>query len=110
MQDRDFEEWVRLAAEQPDHFETQRKTCVEAFIRAQPGARQQQLRRLQWRIDRERERAPTALAACQRISQMMWERFAGDNGLAERLAVFAGQRSPSSPRRKARVLIFPRRR
>ncbi|MGD8430643.1 MAG: DUF3135 domain-containing protein [Ectothiorhodospiraceae bacterium] len=81
----DFDQWATLASDDPEKFETKRQAEIDAFISAQRASRQQHLRRLQWRIDRERERCGTPLAACIRLSNMMWGSFAGPNGLAESL-------------------------
>ncbi len=102
----DFDEWARLARTEPDTFERRRRAEVEAFISAQAGARRERLRRLQWRIDRERERSPNAMAACVRLSNMMWDRFAGAGGLADHLRAVAADEPPPRPR-KARILRFP---
>ncbi|WP_440996391.1 DUF3135 domain-containing protein [Arhodomonas sp. SL1] len=101
-----FDEWASLARSSPEAFEAYRRDAVDRLIAARPARRQTRLRRLQWRIDRERERADTPLGACVRIYGMMWERFAGADGLAERLNVACGQ-LPPRPRRRARVISFP---
>jgi len=77
----DFEYWRRLAAEDPAAFESARASAVTALIEAAPPERQARLQGIQWRIDRLRERAPNPMAACLRLSRMMWDSLLGPNGL-----------------------------
>jgi hypothetical protein len=105
----DFDDWSELAARDPDAFERRRAAVLEEFIQQAPENRQQRLRRLQWRIDRTRELAPTPLAACVKISQMMWDSLLGDSGLLEALEQLqAPKRAPKQPPRSAAVLDFKR--
>ncbi len=100
--DLDFDEGVYLARTDPDGFERRRRAVIDDFIDNAPERHRQRLRGLQWRIDMERRRAPNPMAACVRISQMMWESFAGEGGLADTL-----QHGPSARGRAGRVLQFP---
>lgn len=105
----DFDDWSRLAAQDPEGFEKRRSEVLEDFIRRAPEERRLRLRRLQWRVDRARERAPTPLSACVKISQMMWDSLAGDDGLLDALEALRGNPGRSAPvRRKANVLEFRR--
>ena len=79
----DFDEAAALARQDPEAYEQYRLDAVEALITRASMKNQQHLRRLQWRIDQERKRAPNATAACVKIYQMMWDSFAGDNGLVD---------------------------
>ena len=81
----DFEQWIRLATQDPEGFEAMRLDMIEELIGAASLRCQQRLRGLQWRIDRVRELAPNPLAACLTLSGMMWETFAGDGGLVQTL-------------------------
>jgi hypothetical protein len=81
----DFDGWCRLATEDPQTFERLRSRRIEEAIASAPAARQQRLRCLQWRIEQERRRAPSALAACVSLSHMMWDSLAGENGLIDAL-------------------------
>ena len=81
----DFERWRLLARNDPQAFEQQRRELLEAAIARASHHRQPRLRGLQWRIDRVRGRAANPLAACITLSGMMWEAFAGSNGLAAAL-------------------------
>lgn len=102
----DFDEWSTLAQKDPGRFEARRRAVIDAFIDGQAADRRQRLRRLQWRIDRERERSRSPLAACMRLSNLMWDRFAGEGGLVAVLNGVARDPRPTAPRRTARVLAF----
>lgn len=107
-QEFDFDLWAELAERDPAAFEQQRAELIEELLQAAPAERQQRLRGLQWRIDRTREQASNPLAACIRISQMMWDSLLGSNGLLEVLeGLRGGHQHPTPPR--APVLNFPRR-
>jgi hypothetical protein len=81
----DFETWARLAREDPQAFEERRLEAIAEVIDSAPERSRERLRCLQWRIDQERRLARTPLAACMRISQMMWRSVLGDGGLQQRL-------------------------
>ena len=76
----DFDEWVSLAKSDPEKFEAKRSEIIEAAISCHNPARQQRLRRLQWKIDQVRGLSPTPLAACIKISNMMWDSLSGPGG------------------------------
>lgn len=107
----DFDDWANLAHQDPEAFEARRAELIEEFLAAQPEERRLRLRRLQWRIDRERERSRTPLAACIRLSKMMWDSVAGRRGLVESLAALQGRPGAlAPPMQRAVVLRFPDRR
>ena len=81
----DFERWRRLAEEDPAAFESARTQAVTALIESARPESQRRLQGLQWRIDRLRERAPNPMAACLRLSGLMWDSLLGKNGLFETL-------------------------
>ena len=81
----DFEQWSLLASLDPEEFENRRKALIDAVISKAPERRRQRLRGLQWRVDQVRSRSSNPLAACISLSDMMWESFAGTNGLVETL-------------------------
>ena len=81
----DFEQWSELASRDPDAFEERRREMIESMIEAASLRCQKRLRGLQWRIDQVRDHSPNPMAACISLSNMMWESFAGDEGLAETL-------------------------
>jgi hypothetical protein len=71
----DFDTWSALAQSDRAEFERRRQALLEAAIASASPELQPRLRALQWRIDVERERAATPLAACIKLSSMMWESF-----------------------------------
>ena len=82
----DFDAWSAMARNDPEAFESMRLAAIEAAIASAPAAKRERLRRLQWRIDQERRRARTPLAACMRISRMMWRSVLGPGGLQDRFS------------------------
>ncbi len=70
----DFDKWKKLAKTDPEAFEKMRLTEIEKVISQRPRKKQQRLRQLQWKIDMERKRCKTPMAACIKISQMMWDK------------------------------------
>ncbi len=81
----DFEQWSQLASQDPARFEAKRREVIEALIAGASQRCQQRLRGLQWHIDQVRDHAPNPMAACISLSNMMWDAFAGEEGLAETL-------------------------
>ncbi len=68
-----FDELLELAKLAPDDFERVRSSLLESCIGRSNN--QERLRRLQWRIDAERNRSNNPLGATVRISQLMWKKF-----------------------------------
>jgi Protein of unknown function (DUF3135). len=104
-----FDEWSTLASSDSDAFEAQRAEVIEDAIRRAPEAKQDRLRRLQWRIDQVRRTSGTPLVACLRISGMMWDSVLGENGLIRALKKL-GDSGPSAqnerPTKVAKILPF----
>ena len=71
----DFERWAELATNDPMQFEEMRRAAINAFLQNVSAERRLQLQRLQWRVDRVRERCTTPMAATIAISEMMWDSF-----------------------------------
>lgn len=114
--DFDFDAWSTLANSDPEAFEKQRLDIVNQAIASAPTGQQQRLRGLQWRIDKVRERSGTPLAACIRLSGMMWDAVLGNGGLVDSLQTLrdanpltATQKAEAAPkpRNSAAVLPFP---
>ncbi|MCF6235632.1 MAG: DUF3135 domain-containing protein [Gammaproteobacteria bacterium] len=78
----DFDEWHKLAKTDPAAFDKKRKSIIEDFIANVPEARQEKLRRLQWRIDMEAQRK-SSQPSYIRIYDMMMDSVFGDSGLVE---------------------------
>ena len=111
----DFDTWVEMARNDPEAFEAMRLKAIASVIDDAPEANRERLRRLQWRIDQERRLARTPMAACMRISRMMWRAVLGPNGLNDRFGdlqrAFSGQ-SPVVPAQaepiRGEVVVFAR--
>ncbi len=123
----DFEKWFEemacLAQENPKAFERRRAELIEEAISQADPEYQERLRRLQWRIDMERKRCKTALAACLRLYEMMWDFIYAENGFLEAVdtlqqlanalekgeVVRLEEIRPKIPERKAQIIPFPKR-
>lgn len=95
----DFDAWSEIARDNPETFEAMRLAAIEEVIESAPEGSRERLRRLQWRIDQERRLARTPMAACLRISRMMWHAVLGQGGLNERFTelqrAVSGQPAPA---------------
>ncbi len=94
----DFDQWAKLAKSDPEAFEAQREKAIEDMIGLLPAHRQQRMRCLQWKIDQVRNRAGTPLAACIRISEMMWDSLTGSGGLRDVLGQLSQESVQPLPR------------
>ncbi|MCW9024429.1 MAG: DUF3135 domain-containing protein [Gammaproteobacteria bacterium] len=103
----DFDHWSEIAKTDPDAFESMRNERLSACIDQAPDNVQQRLRCLQWRIDRVREQSKTPLAACIKISGMMWETV---HQLGDSYQMMSGDKRGASretyQKASARVLPF----
>lgn len=106
----DFEKWAELAVNDPAEFEEMRKATINAFLESVPAERRLQLQRLQWRVDRVRERCSTPMAATIAISEMMWDAFYDLHDHYQDLCGSKGapRYKPSMPRKSATILPFQR--
>lgn len=102
----DFDEWSEMARHSPGDFERRRSRLLQEFIEDAPAHRQARLRGLQWQIDQIRATSGTPMAACLRISNMMWESVVGDDGLIARMEVLRGTRRLPGQHRSAKILPF----
>lgn len=102
----DFDDWSRLAKDDPSAFEARRLALIEEFLRQFPQPEQQRLRGLQFRIDMVRRRARTPMGACLKISSMMWESLLGNHGLKSTLDTLSGYPNHPVPAKSARVIPF----
>jgi hypothetical protein len=105
-----FDEWAALAKSDPQAFETQRRQVIDRAIRAAPAARQQQLRRIQWKLDQIRSTSRTPMAACLRMNRLLWESLSGENGLLAGLQQPALIRQRAATTASARIIPLARRR
>jgi len=110
----DFDSWSEMARTDPDAFERMRLAAIDSVIESAPAENQERLRRLQWRIDQERRLARTPMAACLRISRMMWRTVLGEGGLQQRFTelqhAFHGRDTGEAPaqRTSGQVVSFAR--
>lgn len=116
----DFSYWMELALNDPEQFESERSEAIDKVIEDAPAEMRVRLKRLQWRVDKARERAASPMAATLEISKMMWDSFHTLRGCYQELfnEVSPGGRSlkggsgtrPSvaaGKARKAKVIPFP---
>ncbi|HKJ08805.1 MAG TPA: DUF3135 domain-containing protein [Gammaproteobacteria bacterium] len=99
----DFEQWAALAASDPEAFEAQRAQVIDAAIRRAPRPKQQRLRGLQWKLDHVRQLSGTPMAACLRMSNMMWDSVLKEGGLLDAFQSL-GHARPMPARPRAEVL------
>ena len=105
-----FEEWASLARHDPRAFESARRQVLQSLIESAPLTQRRRLEGLQWQIDRERDRADNPMAACIKISSMMWDKVLGEDGLVDNLEQLSGAKPVrEQPTRQAAVLPFMRR-
>ncbi|ADE15767.1 hypothetical protein Nhal_2691 [Nitrosococcus halophilus Nc 4] len=79
----DFDYWMLLAKEDPEEFEHQRRAIIEQTLTQAPEHLQTRLKRLQWRIDMERQQCRNPLVSAARLYAMMWERIYAEYGLLD---------------------------
>jgi len=101
----DFDDWSRLAKDDPAAFEARRLALIEEFLHQFPQPDQQRLRGLQFRIDMVRRRSRTPMGACLKISSMMWESLLGSHGLKSALDTLIGY--PGQPVPATSIRLTP---
>jgi len=102
-----FDEWLNLAMNDPQAFESARSAAIQAFLSSVPERSRERLTRLQWRIDMVREHSKSPMSACHTIYGMMWDRLAGDNGMLDALKCFTYEGIYSlEPAYNAEILPF----
>ena len=105
----DFDYWASLWKDNPEAFEIERLQVIEAVIASAPEEKQRRLRSFQWRIEVERQRSKTPLAAYRRLSKMMWDSLLGEHGLLKMLTLLTKlSHDELVARRSADVLPFRR--
>jgi hypothetical protein len=100
----DFDQWAVLARTDPSAFEAKRTEVIEDMIQRMPEHKQQRMRCMQWKIDQVRNQAANPMAACIKLSEMMWDSLVGPGGLREVLERVGEQNFEPPP--KAKVLDF----
>ena len=102
-----FNEWSKLAINDPEAFEHKRKQVIEQTILAMSATTQQRIRSLQWRIDQERKFCKSSIAACIKLSNMMWEQVIGDTGLLQSIKSLENPYKHTVLPSKSNILFFP---
>ncbi len=100
----DFDDWAELAQSDPAAFEARRQQAIDALIERMPAHKRQRMRCLQWKIDQVRNRASSPMAACIKLSEMMWDSLTGPGGLKEALDRLGDDHSAPLP--NADILTF----
>jgi len=100
----DFNDWAELAKSDPASFEARRTQAIEEMISRMPEHKQQRMRCLQWKIDQVRDRAGSPMAACIKLSEMMWDSLTGPGGLKEALDRMSDDNAAPLP--NADILTF----
>ena len=81
----DFDEWAKLAKENPDAFENKRQQMIQEVIDKSSPKIRRRMQGLQWQIDQVRATSTNPMASCLKISQMMWDKTIGEDGLVDHL-------------------------
>ncbi len=102
----DFDAWMQLAKDNPEAFEKQRRKAIESILCDSSGYTRKRLEGLQWQIDSVRQTADNPMVACLKISQMMWEKIKGEDGLVDVLNQLVGQ-SPIKPKSSNIAKVVP---
>jgi hypothetical protein len=105
----DFDQWRRLARDDPQEFERRRAAAIEELIARATPPQQPRLRDLQARIDRERREAGTPLAAAARLQGMLADQLVQLRQAFEQLGERSRERAPETRGKQGRVLPFTRR-
>jgi hypothetical protein len=100
----EFDDWAQLAKSDPVAFEAQRARVIEDLILSMPEHKRQRMRCLQWKVDQVRNQCKTPMAACIKLSEMMWDSLVGPGGLKDALDRLSAE-SPA-PLPTARVVDF----
>jgi len=81
-QDRfDFDTWMQLFEENPEAFEAKRQREIDHFMSGLSDQSRERMGKLQWRIDKERERSSSPMESCLRVHNLMWDSVYGERGL-----------------------------
>ncbi|MBC7779951.1 MAG: DUF3135 domain-containing protein [Proteobacteria bacterium] len=108
----DFDEWRRLHSADPQAFEQRRVAAIESVIAQAPTAIRPRLRGVQFRLDLERSRAGSDLAACLKTHAMMWESLARLRDTLARLStvtvpIDGRNLAPAAPTRTRSATVIP---
>jgi len=103
-----FDEWAKLAKEDPDAFENKRQQMIQDVINKSSPKIKRRMQGLQWQIDQVRATSTNPMASCLKISQMMWDTTIGENGLVDHLNQLSdpncSRELPNQPRHSATIM------
>ncbi len=80
-QDFNFDEWAHLFEKDSEAFEKKRQNEINQLIAGLSDQSRGRMKKLQWRIDKERERSSSPMESCLRVHNMMWDSVYGERGL-----------------------------
>lgn len=101
-----FTYWATLFQSNPELFEREREGLIKQVILSASPENQENLWKLQWRIDAERIRAKNPYDAMLRLQKMMWEQFYADGGFLFAVNSFHIEKDPVQPVSQKRVLFL----
>jgi hypothetical protein len=81
----DFDELARLAKEDPEAFESRREKMIREVIDSTSPEIKRRMEGLQWQIDQIRSTSANPMSSCLKISQMMWDKAVGEDGLVDHM-------------------------
>ncbi len=93
-----FDEWAKIAREDPDAFENMRKKMIQDVIDATSPEVRKRMQGLQWKIDNIRAISSNPMASCLKISHMMWDNVLGEDGLLENMRKLNDPEQISKPK------------
>lgn len=93
-----FDEWAKMAKEDPDAFEDMRKQMIQNVIDSTSPEIKKRMQGLQWQIDNIRSTSSNPMASCLKISQMMWDNVLGEDGLVENMQKLNNPEQISKPK------------
>jgi hypothetical protein len=83
----DFDQWMKLAEQDPEAFEKKRRDITQATIKQAPMKMHQRLNGMQWRIDNEIKLAANPMDGCLKVYRMMMDSVYEPGGLLEALTM-----------------------
>jgi hypothetical protein len=81
----DFDEWVRLAKDDPDAYENKRAKMIQDVIESTSPEVRRRMEGLQWQIDQIRSTSTNPMSSCMKMSKMMWDKVIGEDGLVDHM-------------------------
>lgn len=84
-----FDEWLKLAQQDKDNFEEERKNYIQNYIDTIPEKYRDRMIRIQWRLDTERKSSKSAIESCIKMYTQMWKSFHGPDSLSSHLNEFS---------------------